>query len=257
MGRKLTDINDEVITYTYDTKKLREEVGERIKLERINKGETQREFWEHVDLKKDNYIKLEKGEAELKLESLYKISKYCGCEISYLLGDIPNRTHEATDICKATRLSEEAVSILTSDAGYMNKPRAEVINFLIKDSSRYASLLYNIVACYGDKKNIEEDKKSKWFPLMEKLIRNDSLLDLLDRDYALTPSQITEDIVESMERVIRLRLSLEGYSEEEIEAIYEETNEFFSDYRQRTAEEELIKGMLYNQASRYIEKYLF
>lgn len=94
------------------TRTFRQEVGKRIKKERERTGLIQKDFAKAVGVANQTYNNLENGIGSLKIEHLQKIAEYCGCDMSYLLGEIDNRTHKATDICKATGLSEEAVNIL-------------------------------------------------------------------------------------------------------------------------------------------------
>lgn len=137
------------IEYLFDNKKLRNEVGARIKEERKRKGETQLEFSTHLDIAKDTYSKLEYGGTELKLEYLYRISKYCKCDIGYLIGECSERTYKATDICKETELTPQAVDVLLD-----KYKSAEVLSIIIENSAyltvtmkmlkRFISLKYDI-----------------------------------------------------------------------------------------------------------------
>lgn len=46
------------------------------------------------------------------IETVFALSQIFGCDCGYLLGDYDERTHDSTDICKATGLSEETVNTL-------------------------------------------------------------------------------------------------------------------------------------------------
>ena len=97
------------------TAAYRYEVAQRIFSERIRTGLNQKDFAKKVGISNQTFNNLENGKGSLKLEFLYQIAKACGCDISYLLGDTENRTYIATDICKETGLSEEAVNILKNE----------------------------------------------------------------------------------------------------------------------------------------------
>ncbi len=234
--------------------------GERITNKTIatHLGVTDRAVSDWLQKRPDYISENDAGYPDIPLKHLVELSNLFKCDINYLLDkDMICKTKEATDICKATKLSEEAVSILTKDAGYTTKPRAEVIDFLIKDSDNYASLMFNVIVCKGFEQIIDEYKNNKWFSEFEPIIKR-NVATLKDRKAVLEPSGMTNEIMLSMRCEIEDYLYEEkGYSNEEIEQIQEDTDDFFEEYRSRIAEEELIKGMLYNQASRYIEKYLF
>lgn len=100
------------------TREYRKKVGERIKAERDRIGLTQKEFAKKVGLANQTYNNLENGIGSLKIEHLYGISEKCGCDIGYLLGECEERTYKATDICKETGLSEEAIEKLREAKEY-------------------------------------------------------------------------------------------------------------------------------------------
>lgn len=54
----------------------------------------------------------EKRERLPDIETVFALSQIFGCDCGYLLGDYDERTHNATDICKATGLSEGTVNTL-------------------------------------------------------------------------------------------------------------------------------------------------
>lgn len=99
-------------------KSFEQMVGERIKEERLRlkrengKPHTQESFAELLDVSKQTINNLENGTTDIKVNYLYKIKEKCGCDIGYLLGECENRTYVATDVCKATGLSEEATTVL-------------------------------------------------------------------------------------------------------------------------------------------------
>lgn len=46
------------------------------------------------------------------IETVFALSRIFGCDCGYLLGDYEERTHDSTEICKATGLSEETINTL-------------------------------------------------------------------------------------------------------------------------------------------------
>lgn len=70
------------------------------------------------------------------IETIFALSKIFGCDCGYLLGDYDERTHNLTDICKETGLSEFTVSQLcTLQAWQANTELINVINALTYDFS--------------------------------------------------------------------------------------------------------------------------
>ncbi len=68
---------------------------------------------------------------------------YCdffGCSADYLLGYIPDKTHELTDIAESTGLSEGAIECLKE----MNDESKAVLNFLLEDDDALWVLLENM-----------------------------------------------------------------------------------------------------------------
>lgn len=120
----------------YEQKKIdderRKEIGRRIREERkrtknpdFSNGRcySQELFAEKLHISKQAYNNLENGVGEPKLEYLYRIKELCGCDIGYLVGEYDCRTKEATDICKATGLTEQAVEVLLEDMRKISKSR--------------------------------------------------------------------------------------------------------------------------------------
>ena len=100
-----------------------ENIGKRIKIE----GERERtelgiKSWEdyavnHLHISRSTLDNWTKGKG-LSLETLLFLCEEFDCELGYLLCEngYENKTREATDICEATGLSEEAVKVLKKEA---------------------------------------------------------------------------------------------------------------------------------------------
>lgn len=68
------------------------------------------------------------------LETVFALSRIFGCDCGYLLGDYEERTHDSTDICKATGLSESTVNWLCNMATWgAGQEAATVIDALMFD----------------------------------------------------------------------------------------------------------------------------
>ena len=91
-----------------------EKIGQRIREERKKQGKTQAAFAADFEVKKSTVSRWENGEAMPSFQTLLDMCKAFDCEAGYLLCEdgYENKTRAATDICKATGLSEEAVKRL-------------------------------------------------------------------------------------------------------------------------------------------------
>ena len=95
-----------------------EKIGKRIKAERKAHGMTQENFSAAYRVKRSTVSKWEHGETIPSFQTMLDMCKDFDCELGYLLCEngYENRTREATDICEATGLSEEAVKVLKKEA---------------------------------------------------------------------------------------------------------------------------------------------
>ena len=76
----------------------------------------------------------EKKERLPDIETVFALSRIFGCDCGYLLGDYEERTHDSTDICKATGLSELTVNELCNMATWgAGQEAATVIDALMFD----------------------------------------------------------------------------------------------------------------------------
>ena len=97
-------------------------IAQRILSERKLKGWTQKELHERVGTYSEKTVRdWEKGNTKIPTEGLIKLAEIFECDINYLIGKYKHRTKEATDICEATGLSEEAVKVLQKEAARIQK----------------------------------------------------------------------------------------------------------------------------------------
>ena len=146
------------------TREYRKEIGKRIKQERERLQETQEAFSENVGVSKQVIVNLENGLSSLKVEYLYQICLYCGCDIGFLLGECDCSTYNHSYISKETGLSEEAIKELRKQAARYKKNNEnesltliEILNIFITSNN---SPLYNI-ASYRRKLEIINTIKNK------------------------------------------------------------------------------------------------
>lgn len=84
-------------------------IGQRIREERDNKGLTQEELANKLQISRQKVYYWEKGEKVPTLEDLIRLCDIFGCELGYLLCEFDCKTKEISDIQALTGLSEEAI----------------------------------------------------------------------------------------------------------------------------------------------------
>lgn len=251
------------------TNEYKQFIATRIYSERLLTGLNQKDFAKAVGVSNQTFNNLEQGKGSLKIEYLYQIANFCGCDIGYLLGECENRTYVATDICKATGLSEEAVRILTegSNVNYltgehreegelMKGSRRTLINSLIIDSKDYYSLVGNLMTLLVDSAYIDEYKDNPWFDKLSSIIKDFDKSNMEKRS-AINYAFMLNDIMDGIRQAIEEQLSEEGMPKEEINKVYEDTDQFFFDYRARLIQEDMLKGSLQNMFANYIDYHFF
>lgn len=123
----------------YETR--RAEFGKRLAQERKKAGLTQEKLADKIEGEigkspgQNTISNWENGKSfPDSIEILFAISRILGCDCGYLLCDYEERTHNATDICKATGLSEETVNTLCNLRSWgFGEALAFVIDALIYD----------------------------------------------------------------------------------------------------------------------------
>lgn len=150
-----------------------EKIGQRIREERKKQGKTQATFAADFEVKKSTVSRWENGEAMPSFQTLLDMCKAFDCEAGYLLCEegYENRTRTATDICKATRLSEDAVNILLKDK------KQGFISYFIENGK-------NLFATLGDyvrhERSMQELKKLPYWKVIEEAF--DKVENLLQGD---------------------------------------------------------------------------
>lgn len=134
-------------------------IAQRILSERNLKGWTQKELHERVETYSEKTVRdWEKGNTKIPTEGLIKLAEIFECDVNYLIGKYEYRTKEATDICKATGLSEAAINILLKD----NKQG--FISYFIENGK-------DIFATFGDyvqlERSLQELKKLPYWKVIK------------------------------------------------------------------------------------------
>ncbi len=238
MGRKV----EKQFKFETDTDTLRYEVGQRIKRLRELKNESQEAFSEHIGIAKGTYQKLENGYSELKTEYLYKVAKYCKCNISFLLGETDiDGYHTFTNkrICDEMGISEETTeALINADKGQIHFIEEVIKSCLIDKDGFYYSLMANRI----ENRKHEAQAQNEWFPVI------DGIKEEIEKEHPdMKPSKDISkayiydftygDMLPMIRRKLEQRLVNEGKYKTTLEAglkevnkIEEETNHFFIEY---------------------------
>ena len=89
-----------------EVKKLKEQLGNRIKTFRTKKGYTQEQFCEIINLDQSNLSNIENGKTFPDMLTLHSIIKKAGIEPNYLLG------YASDDGIKYTQLDYEIIDLI-------------------------------------------------------------------------------------------------------------------------------------------------
>lgn len=88
----------------------------------VRPGQSTISMWEHGKSFPDN------------IETIFAMSRIFGCDCGYLLCDYDEKTHDSTEICKATGLSEDSINTLCNLRAWgVGKVLTSVIDALIFD----------------------------------------------------------------------------------------------------------------------------
>ena len=139
-----------MIDYQFYTTRYAE-FGKRLAQERKRAGLTQQGLADKIEAElgkapgQNTLSNWENGKAfPDSIEVIFAMSRILGCDCGYLFCDYEERTHNATDICKATGLSEETINTLcTLKAWQGDTALTAVIDALVYDF-RYATKGENI-----------------------------------------------------------------------------------------------------------------
>lgn len=122
----------------------RDIIAERIKRERkevlnITQDELAERITTALNLEKDmsqsTVASWENGKTIPPLDKLIVLSSIFNCDISYLLGDYPERRRDSADVCKITGLSEESSTILSNLHNWGLSSTQKTIDVLLQDAS--------------------------------------------------------------------------------------------------------------------------
>lgn len=127
--------------FLYDQRK--DLIGERIKLERKAAKKTQEILAEEItkmirsekEISQSTVASWESGKTIPPLNRLIAMSTIFGCDISYLLGDYPQRRRDAVDVCALTGLSEGSATALANLNSWGFSDIIKTLDILIYDNS--------------------------------------------------------------------------------------------------------------------------
>lgn len=102
-------------------------MGKRIREERKKLGDSLESFAEKIHTTRQTLSQWEKGKGGgPTVYDLLRMCKEFRCDFGYLVGDYDCRTREATDICKLTGLSEDAVLSLV-ELNSLDSPMSDYV----------------------------------------------------------------------------------------------------------------------------------
>lgn len=140
----------------YDINYIKKRIKERIKEARKDAGLTQEKLAEQVPCKRETVTQWESGKNIPPLDALIRLCDILQCDITFLLGEHPEKRRETSDACKVTGLSEAAIERLRWEEGSLRKKQLEEILL----DNRF----WEIINCFCKwenvpKKILEEKKK--------------------------------------------------------------------------------------------------
>lgn len=131
------------ISFCEEIESRRKRIGERIKVERKRVGLTQEEFAEKLtvllgcdNIAQNTISNWEKGSPLPSTEKLIAMSRIFGCDCGYLLCDYEQRTHNSTEMCKDTGLSESSIQFLCGMNKWGIADYSKVIDLLLLDATK-------------------------------------------------------------------------------------------------------------------------
>lgn len=170
------------INDTYTVKKL---MGKRIKQAREKLTYSRQQFADILNSQENLPIvqnkidsvsperlkKWESGENPVALEWVPIICNVLNCDAGYIFGEYEERNHKSADICKATGLSEKAVSDLVSYSDYAPHING-VLNLLLENGLfRVVQEIYTYYGFFAahesEKKTHRRESKEIWAKIKE------------------------------------------------------------------------------------------
>ena len=132
-----------------DTKYDTGRIGQRIGIERKRLDMTQDDIGAELHVVRQTFSDWERGKKLPQLSDMLSMCNMFECELGYLLCEHEEKTREATDVCRATGLSEDAfiqLQMIRDNAPNLMK----VLNLILEDK-RFTELLATMDRCldYG------------------------------------------------------------------------------------------------------------
>lgn len=115
-------------------------IKKRIKEARKDAGLTQEKLAEQVPCKRETVTQWESGKNIPPLDALIRLCDILQCDITFLLGEHPEKRRETSDACKVIGLTEAAVEKLKRIHEF-NPEYADVISVLITNAN-FEYILY-------------------------------------------------------------------------------------------------------------------
>ena len=168
-------------------------IGRRIKTLRDKSGKSLAELAEMCGVQQYQTVsKWEKGNSYPSLQQLLRLCDIFQCDIDYLLGNIPCKTREVTDIVKATGLSSDAVEQLLNwqaNKTVSNQNRLSLVDALIRYREIY--LIANLYRTLQIDKTLYNNRETKYLEC---------------KDYCDSEGDSKEDFFASLYEPVRERI---------------------------------------------------
>ncbi len=193
-----TGIND-----TYTVKKL---MGKRIKQARENLDYSRQQFADILNSQENLPIvqnkidsvslerlkKWESGENPIALEWVPIICNVLDCDVGFIFGEYEEHKHKSADICKATGLSEKAVSDLISYNDYAPHINGVLSLLLENGMFRVIQEIYSYFDFYTAHEKEKETHRLESEKIMKRVRKSDFAGALTLANSAKTPDNVLE-----------------------------------------------------------------
>lgn len=200
--------------------------GVRIRTERKRLGLTQEKFAEKLtellgckDINQNTVSNWEHGINIPPTERLIAMSMIFGCDCGYLLCDYEQRTHNSTEMCKETGLSERSIQILCNNNKWGFTEETRVIDFLLLDtaernSNHHFRPILNLLHFFFGYKN---DSKMRKAVSIHGFVYDDNSTDgMIDANSISISSRVIENAVlmEIQQALISIKQDYVQWSDE-------------------------------------------
>jgi len=106
--------------------------ADRLTHEREERGYTQEKFSEMLGISRDTLSKWENGHRLPDIEQLQKICKIFNCDSDYMLGNIPEHSHDIRKMMNKTGLSETSILLLERWNVAASPQVSKIIDFILQ-----------------------------------------------------------------------------------------------------------------------------